>query len=295
MFLLQKFFLKGTVMNYTEIDTSKSAVKWDMTFLHSHSYYEIYFLVSGSRRVFLKDKLYDLSAPGVVVIPPYVMHKTEGEAFERVNVCISPDALSDYAKETLERLSCRIIDTSKEDFLEIKKLLDLAAELKEEAHPYSEERFKSIIAYLILFLDRLPEKYLRTTAEESGTHELIFSIIEYVNAHYRKGCSLADISKEFFLSKTSLCAKFKSVMHCSINDYILKNKINHAKELLIKTTMNVEEIALDSGFSSSNYMGLVFKNKLGCSPLQFKKQNEMREKSDRTAIKKRYTPKSEKV
>ena len=51
MFLLQKFFLKGTVMNYTEIDTSKSAVKWDMTFLHSHSYYEIYFLVYKSAPV----------------------------------------------------------------------------------------------------------------------------------------------------------------------------------------------------------------------------------------------------
>ena len=70
-------------------------------------------------------------------------------------------------------------------------------------------------------------------------------------------------------------------------------KLNHAKELLLKTTMNVEEIARDSGFSSSNYMGLVFKKKLGCSPLQFKKKNEIRDENDRTAVKKRYTPKSE--
>lgn len=279
-------------MKYLEIDTASSDVKWDMTFLHSHSYYEIYFLVSGTRKLFLKDSLYNLKAPCIAVIPPYVMHKTEGEAFERINVCISPEDISPYGAETLDRLGCKIIDTAKEDFLEIKKLLDTAIDIKEENHPYSEERFRAVISYIILVLDRLPEKQIKQT-ERFDTADLTFRIIEYINAHYRNGCSLSDLSREFFLSKTSLCAKFKSVMHCSINDYILKNKLNHAKELLMKTTMNVEDIARDSGFSSSNYMGLVFKTKLGCSPLQFKKKNEIREKKDRTAVKKRCTPKSE--
>ncbi|MBR2467114.1 MAG: helix-turn-helix domain-containing protein [Clostridia bacterium] len=279
-------------MNYLEIDTSQSDVKWNMTFLHSHAYYEIYFLVSGSRQIFLKDKTYNLEAPGIIVIPPYVMHKTEGEAFERVNVCISPDDLSEYGKKTLDELKCKIIKTSKDDFLEIKKLLDLAIELKDEPHPYAEERFRSVVSYIIISLERLPVSESKDE-EEDGSPSLIFSIINYINSHYRTGISLSDLSREFFLSKTALCSKFKTVMRCSINDYILKNKINHAKELLMKTDMSVEAIARDSGFSSANYMGLVFKTKLGCSPLQFKKQNEMREDGDRTSIRKRYTPKSE--
>lgn len=276
-------------MSYLEIDTSQSDVKWNMTFLHSHAYYEIYFLVSGSRQIFLKDKIYNLTAPGIIIIPPYVMHKTEGEAFERINLCVSPDYLSDYGKETLDRLGCKMIGTSKEDFLEIKKLLDLALEIKDEPHPYADERFRSTVSFIILSLDRLPPE--KVDERESG-HNLIFSVIDYINSHYRTGVSLSDLSREFFLSKTALCSKFKTVMRCSINDYILKNKINHAKELLMKTDMSIEQIARDSGFSSANYMGLVFKNKLGSSPLQFKKQNEIREKGDRTSIRKRYTPKS---
>ena len=276
-------------MHYLEIDSSQSDVKWNMTFLHSHAYYEIYFLISGSRQIFLKDNIYNLEAPGIIVIPPYIMHKTEGEAFERVNVCIAPDDLSDYGKKTLSEIGCKIINTNKEDFLEIKKLLDLALEIKDEPHPYSEERFRSVVAYIILLLERLPMK----ENNKDDSPSLIFSIIDYINSHYRSGVSLSDLSREFFLSKTALCSKFKTVMRCSINDYILKNKINHAKELLMKTDLSVEKIARDSGFSSANYMGLVFKNRLGCSPLQFKKQNEMREVSDRTSIRKRYTPKSE--
>lgn len=279
-------------MNYLEIDKAESEVTWNMTFLHSHQYYEIYFLVSGTRRIFLRDKLYDLTAPGIVIIPPYVMHKTEGEAFERINLCISPDYLSEYGRVTLERLACRVLDVSRNDFLEAKKLLDLATELKDETHPYSDERFRSAVSYLILLLDRLPEKCIRQNEDSDAAPDLVFRMLEYINAHYRKECSLSELSREFFLSKTTLCARFKAVMRCSINDYILKHKINHAKELLMKTSMSVEDVARDSGFSSANYMGLVFKHKLGCSPLQFKKQNEIREVGDRTAIKKRTTPKS---
>ncbi len=282
-------------MNYLEINSSQSDVKWNMRFLHSHSYYEIYFLVSGSRQIFLKDKLYNLKAPGIIVIPPYVMHKTEGEAFERINLCISPDDLSEYGKETLTRLGCKIISTTKEDFLDIKKMLDLALEIKDETHPYAEERFRSIISYIILSLDRLPEGCITNESELSNESSLIFSIIDYINSHYRSGISLSDLSREFFLSKTALCSKFKAIMRSSINDYIVKNKINHAKELLTKTDMSIEAIARDSGFSSANYMGIVFKSKFGCSPLQFKKQNEIREANDRTSIRKRYTPTSKEI
>ena len=78
-------------------------------------------------------------------------------------------------------------------------------------------------------------------------------------------------------------------MCCSINNYIIKNKINRASELFMKTYMSVEPIARDLGFSSANYMGLVFNNKLACSLLQFKKKNEIREAVDRASIKKIHT------
>ncbi len=277
-------------MNYLEIDSSKSDVKWNMTFLHSHAYYEIYFLVSGSRQIFLKDKIYNLKAPGIIVIPPYTMHKTEGEAFERINLCISADNLSDYERITLNGLVGGPISIGDEGFADIKRLLDLAMKIKSEPHPYSDEKLRCAVSYIILMLEDLP---VSAASDSDSGNALVFSIIDYINSHYKSGVSLSDLAHEFFLSKTALCAKFKAVMHCSVNDYIIKTKINRAKELLTGTDMSVEAIARDSGFSSANYMGLVFKSKLGCSPLQFKKQSEIREAGDRTSIRKRFTPRSE--
>ncbi len=276
-------------MKYIELDLSHSDVKWNMSFLHSHAYYEVYFLISGTRQLFLKDKIYSLRAPCVAVIPPYIMHKTEGEAFTRVNLCISPEELTEYEASVLSGLGCQVHSINEESFSAIRGLLDLAISIKGERHAYREERFRSVISYLILMLDSLP---LGAGASATSSPSLILSVIDYINEHYKTGLSLAELSREFFLSKTALCAKFKAVMHCSINDYILKNKLNCARELLMSTDMSVEAVAKSSGFSSANYMGLVFKSKLGISPLQFKKQNEIREAGDRTSIRKRCTPKA---
>ena len=49
-----------------------------MSDLHSHNHYEIYFLVKGERSFFLSNKMYNLKGPVIIIIPPYVMHKTEG-------------------------------------------------------------------------------------------------------------------------------------------------------------------------------------------------------------------------
>ena len=65
-------------MAYIEFEKSVRAAEWSMHRLHSHAHYEIYFLSQGSRSFYLANALLTLNAPAVLVIPPHVMHKTEG-------------------------------------------------------------------------------------------------------------------------------------------------------------------------------------------------------------------------
>ena len=81
-------------MSFIEVEKSVREKEWDMTDLHSHSHYEIYFLISGTRKFFLVDKMYHISAPCLIVIPPYTMHKTEGFAFTRININVSATSLN---------------------------------------------------------------------------------------------------------------------------------------------------------------------------------------------------------
>jgi quercetin dioxygenase-like cupin family protein len=69
-------------MSFIELEKSVRTEEWSMNDLHSHSHYEIYYLTKGSRTFFLSNSLYRLTAPILIIIPPHVMHKTEGGAFE---------------------------------------------------------------------------------------------------------------------------------------------------------------------------------------------------------------------
>ena len=99
-------------MPYIEVDKSVREADWSMHDFHSHTHYEIYFLSKGSRLFFLSNALYKLVAPTLVVIPPRVVHKTEGGSFERHNVNVSPAYLDPFQKETLDKKALQILLTA---------------------------------------------------------------------------------------------------------------------------------------------------------------------------------------
>ena len=88
-------------MSFIEFDKSVKTKSWSMYNLHSHPHYEIYFLLKGERSFFLSNSLYTLGEGTLVVIPPYVMHKTEGGPFERFNINVSTDYLDTFQKARL--------------------------------------------------------------------------------------------------------------------------------------------------------------------------------------------------
>lgn len=55
--------------------------------------------------------------------------------------------------------------------------------------------------------------------------------------------------------------------------YLTALRINRAKELLSFSTLSVEECANESGFASSQYFCRVFKNMVGITPAEYRKQN----------------------
>ena len=73
-------------MDFIETDYKKRTSAWSMSALQSHNHYELYFLLEGKRRFFLKDRIFEITAPTVCVVPPFCMHKTEGGAHRKINI-----------------------------------------------------------------------------------------------------------------------------------------------------------------------------------------------------------------
>lgn len=261
-------------MAFVEIEKLVHQDEWAMHDLHSHPHYELYFLSKGSRTFFLSNALYKLQAPAIVVIPPHVMHKTEGGAFERFNVNVSIDYLNEFEKETLEKKSLSIIKPKPAEEAELLHILNLLNAV-DRRQKHGENILNTLFSYFILTVDRLASSSQTPhTERKNNIPTLVLKVIDYINEHYDQKQTLDELAKYFFVSRSTLIYNFKKYTNCSLIDFLLNVRLTKAKELLLNTKKSVSEIAELCGFCSANYFGLIFKKKENLSPANFRKHQK---------------------
>lgn len=249
---------------------------------HQHEYYEVYFLHSGSRQVFIDNEMYPLEENSIYVAPPKSFHKTEGGPYSRTLALISGEQLDSAQLKILDELAKARVSLVGEKHLQIiKDLLNECVEIQHSATETSlkSERILQIIKAILTFLsmqENPPVPPLSTGAHakrlKKNTSSEILHIAHYINTNYAEKITLDFLCKKFLISKTALNVKFKQVMQCTVVDYILTVRLNRAKYLLNNTRRTIEEISQACGFSSANYFGLIFKRKMGRTPSSFHKK-----------------------
>ncbi len=261
-------------MAFIEIEKLARQDEWAMHDLHSHPHYELYFLSKGSRSFFLSNALYKLQAPAIVVIPPHVMHKTEGGAFERYNVNVSVNRLNEFERETLEKKSLSIMKPKPDEESELLHILNLLNAV-DRRQKHGEHVFNTLFSYFILAIDRLAgSRQTPHTETKNSIPTLILKVIDHINEHYDQKHTLDELAKSFFVARSTLIYNFKKYTNCSLIDFLLNVRLTKAKELLLSTKKSVGEISELCGFCSANYFGLIFKKKESLSPANFRKHHK---------------------
>ncbi|MDF2522796.1 MAG: AraC family transcriptional regulator [Clostridiales bacterium] len=102
--------------------------------------------------------------------------------------------------------------------------------------------------------------------------ELVQAAVSYIQNNYERDISLADIAKFVFLSPSYFIRAFKEEMGISPINYLLKIRIERAKELLEETESKISDIALNVGFSNQQRFNEIFKKHVKMTPLQYRKQ-----------------------
>ena len=96
---------------------------------------------------------------------------------------------------------------------------------------------------------------------------------EYLDVHLEERLSLEKCSEITFLSVSQTIRRFRSAYGVTPYEYLNQRRIHTAKQLLQNSTLSVEEIATQTGFTDHNYFSKYFKKKVGISPSRFRKQS----------------------
>ena len=109
--------------------------------------------------------------------------------------------------------------------------------------------------------------------EEGENREIIIEAKRYIKDNLDKSISVCNIAERLYVNPTYFSRLFKNSTGEGCNNYIVRKKIEKAKELLKTTTMKVGKIADVVGYKDTNYFSLTFKKQTGLTPKEFREVN----------------------
>jgi YesN/AraC family two-component response regulator len=254
---------------------------------HYHDRYEIYYMLSGERYYFIKDRTYHVVKGDLVIINKNEIHKTthvdsSNTMHERI--------LIEFKKEFLGSIIDDINDTdlfscfhqninvlrlniNEQSFIE-NLLFKMVSENKRQSEGFK-TYLKVSLVELLLFITRCVAKVSTNHFEyPNAVHKKISDIVKHINNHYMENLTLTSISKKFFISPYYFSRTFKEVTGFTFVEYVNSVRIKEAQRLLRESKLNVTQIAEKVGYENITHFGRVFKAITGFSPLKYKKNNK---------------------
>ncbi len=265
-------------MDFLEVEFRDMKESFSMPEPQFHEYYEFYFLLEGSREIFIENKMYMVGANTLCIIPPFSMHRMEGKAYKRINLYISKNLMRQTDLDFLNKYANQFVFSLTEK--QCAFIADFLLETLNLEQPQSfEQRKTQLLPFAQTVFSYLQAKPLQplnsvqTKLERKKNDPTILKVISFINENYALPITLNDLSERFFISTNTLCKRFGQSMQCSIIQYTTMVRLNKAKMYLSQSpNKNIEEISELCGFSSANYFSLIFKKHFGLSPLNWRKK-----------------------
>ncbi|PHS29651.1 MAG: AraC family transcriptional regulator [Methylophaga sp.] len=103
-------------------------------------------------------------------------------------------------------------------------------------------------------------------------------VIQYIEANLAHKISLTEVANISHFSVYHFHRIFTGIVGETINDYIVRRRLERAANLLIfKTELSVTQIALDNGFSSSANFSKAIKLHFGFSPSEIRNPDKVKD------------------
>ncbi len=261
-------------------------ISWTME-PNRHEFYEMVYMKKGNAIFEIAGYQAVLGPNDIVIIKPNQPHKfivksESGCEFIVLSFKFQSHLDSEFSEVSLEDFLNFVSSGESGAFIQLKvsqknDIITLLNRILKEKE--SKEIGSGFLNYLLIMeLFVLISRALKMEWENSikdkslKLKELIHISVNYINNNFERDISLGDIAKFVFLSSSYFIRAFKEEMGISPINYLLKVRVERAKELLADTDLKISDIALNVGFSNQQRFNEIFKKYAGMTPLHYRKQ-----------------------
>lgn len=240
---------------------------------HRHSETEINFINTGCCVMGIEDAYIPLKAGDCILINPFVHHSFMVDMSRACSItqleysAVVPEGIEEripafdksrgHQKFSSCDSLCKALENVCRSFREQK-----------EENEYSCTQLDFALAQLYVILS---EQICRARQGEGNELQgVVGEVIQYINQHIEEKLNLEEISQRYHVSDRYIRKYFNKYLGINCSKYISMLRIAKAKEMLWNTNKSITEIALETGFSSSQYFSLVFHKYADMTPMEYR-------------------------
>ena len=161
------------------------------------------------------------------------------------------------------------------------KAKDILIELFEEYSAAAPAYEMAVKGHLLRFLAELFRSEIAedSTKRSKNGSDSISPALQYISNHYTSDISLDELAGECCMNRSYFCRKFREITGRTAISYVNEYRLTKARGMLMTSDLSVSSIALECGFSDSNYFTRIFSKYYGSSPsklrqAEIKKENQ---------------------
>ena len=163
---------------------------------------------------------------------------------------------------------------------------DMQEELKNQRDWYWSCRGRSYFMEIIIALERMygligyGVTYQKSDNTPIVKNAKLRDAVLYIESRFDESITLPDIAKAAGMNHTTLTALMKEELGLTAIEYLMKYRITVAEKQLEFTSVPIKDIANMTGFKTVQHFSRVFKNHIGVTPAEFRKNAVQKRKDD---------------
>ena len=250
--------------------------------LHYHDFFEMEIVSAGKGRQLFNGVPFDLNYRDIYLIKPIDNHQIHSDNIQFSHFAIKEEFIPKWLLTRLSFFKNPVVYHLSED--EYKSFISLYQLLDSQLKKYDKNRISPIeniielIFILFLQLDK-DEKNTIVDSENYTVSKILYFIQK--NKKFTEKISLQEIANYIGYSKYYTSSLFHKSYGITIQDYIINQRIEYAKKLILESNYSITEIIMECGFTSPSNFYSKFMKIVGYSPTNFKKINKQGNKEQR--------------
>lgn len=233
---------------------------------HSHEELQIGFVERGSSKITCKSLAFEMKADQAILIPPGIIHlcqPDEMRKFKFTILYIAPPWFEAAFKLDVSRLKTQTAQLDQQALDNKEKFI---AFFKSESEPLIME------SRAIMFIGDFIFNYFDMHPIETPPRQRrakLAQVKSYMDENFKEQIRLDDLAQISGMTKFSLLRNFKADYKLSPHAYLINQRINYAKQLLLEGK-TIASTAVTCGFFDQSHFVKTFRHYMGIAPIDYK-------------------------